>query len=230
MNKLNILILLNLLILSEILNAQDCDFYYPQEIGDEIELQHFDQKDKLIGTSLQKIKDVHTISGGREIVITSTYTDKKGEVAAEGDFSVKCTDGVFYFDMTNYLNQQNMEAYKDMEVEVTSDELDIPKNAQPGTKLKDGKVTMNIKNGGMPLMNMTINIFNRKIEGTETITTPAGTFDCLKITYDSETKMIATIRNSTTEYYAKNAGMVKSESYNKNGKLTSYSILSRLKN
>ena len=80
-------------------------------------------------------------------------------------------------------------------------------------------------------MTMNISITNRKIVGKESVTTPAGTFECDKITSDLtvETKMAIgfTLSFSTVEWLAPKVAVVKSESYKK-GKLQGYSLLAKI--
>ena len=67
---------------------------------------------------------------------------------------------------------------------------------------------------------------NRKVEGTETITTPAGTYNCVK--YSSDTEVSSTMfksKSKSTMYMAKNVGMVKMESYDDKGKLQTKQLL-----
>lgn len=78
-------------------------------------------------------------------------------------------------------------------------------------------------------MTITVNIINRKVEGTEEITTPAGTFSCVKISYDVVVKSIMKISSKVIDWYAKDVGVVRSENYRSNGKLTGYSIMTDLK-
>jgi len=77
---------------------------------------------------------------------------------------------------------------------------------------------------------MNVWITNRKVEAIEDITTPAGTFTCYKISSDVETKMMMKISIKSVEWYAKNVGTVRTESYNNNGKLTGYTLLTDFKN
>jgi hypothetical protein len=67
------------------------------------------------------------------------------------------------------------------------------------------------------------------VDAIEDVTTPAGTFNCVKISYDIETKTFMTMRASGIEWYAKDVGVVRSESYNGKGKLTGYSVLNDIK-
>lgn len=64
-----------------------------------------------------------------------------------------------------------------------------------------------------------INISGAVYMGTETISTTAGKFDCMKISYLKRTKVV--VKASTvrmTEWYAKGIGLVKSEAYDLKGK------------
>ena len=63
---------------------------------------------------------------------------------------------------------------------------------------------------------MSVEITNRKVEGKESITTAAGTWDCFKISYHSKVlvKIIVGIpmNSNVTEWYAPGFGVVKTES------------------
>jgi hypothetical protein len=67
------------------------------------------------------------------------------------------------------------------------------------------------------------------VEALENMTTPAGTFKCYKIASTIETKSMISITTHTVEWMAKDVGVVRSENYNKKGKLTSYMVLTSFK-
>lgn len=77
-------------------------------------------------------------------------------------------------------------------------------------------------------MNMTMEMVDRKVEGKESLTTSAGTFDCYVISYTTEMKMGLNTMFKNKEWIAEGVGMVKSENYNKNGKLMGYSELTKI--
>ena len=60
------------------------------------------------------------------------------------------------------------------------------------------------------------------------MTCPAGTFDCIQLSQKVALKMGINIEAYSKEWYAEDIGMVRSESYTKNGKLTGYSLLTKL--
>ena len=209
--------------------SQDCDFYYPTREGTTLELSHFDKKGKLTGKSIQTIKEVKNLPEGYSVTSEMSFIDEKEEKVFQDEITFRCQDGKFIAEMENYLANMNMEAYANMNLTVESDELEMPTNPQPGEALNDGTITVTIENEGIKFLTMSVHIFNRKVEGIEEVTTPAGTFTCYKISYDTEFKSILSVKASGTEWYAKNTGLIKSETYNKKGKITGYSILSALK-
>ena len=77
-------------------------------------------------------------------------------------------------------------------------------------------------------MKMEMSITNRKVVDEVEITTPIRTFDTYKITAQEDIKMTMLNRSSSsTYYYAEGYGQVKSESYDKNGKLSGYMLLTK---
>ena len=107
---------------------------------------------------------------------------------------------------------------ENMEVSVDSNSLNFPFNASVGDTLDDGYITVSAGSGGVNFMTMTLNITNRKIAGEETITTPAGSFECKKFTYDFDSKMgFVKVRGSAEQWFNKDLIMVQSKTKNKKG-------------
>ncbi|MCB2219244.1 MAG: hypothetical protein KQI35_02530 [Bacteroidetes bacterium] len=210
--------------------AQDCKMYFPADEGTQIEITNYDKKDKVVGSSVQKIADKETSGDDVTLTVSQETFDKKGEKIMEGDFTVSCHDGKFYMDMRNFLDSEAMAAYKDMEVEVDATDMVFPSEMSVGDKLPDASITVTINSSGMTMFTMKVWVTNRMVEAREQITTSAGTFDCLKMSYDTETKMMIKVQSKAVQWIAEGVGMVRSESYNKNGKLEGYSVLTALKN
>jgi hypothetical protein len=131
-----------------------------------------------------------------------------------------------------------MEGMEDVQIVFEGDQLTIPSDLKAGQSLKDLNFVVKIvsDNPAMKAMatNTNVSIKNRKVVGKEKITTAAGTYDCFKMTYDSESTvsimgMKRTMNSSSVEYLSEGAGMVKSESYDEKGNLNSYVELSSFK-
>ncbi len=147
--------------------------------------------------------------------------DKKNKLIYDKDMDMTCNNGIVTLDMTRLIPEEQLQAFKDMNMKLDMDNLEIPEKLEPGMTLDDGSITMS---GDLP-MTMTVNITDRKVESKETITTPAGSFDCYKIVYTVDTKMLMNMKSSGVDYIAEGVGMVRNETYNKSGKLTGYSEL-----
>jgi uncharacterized protein YfdQ (DUF2303 family) len=210
------------------LRAQDCPMYYPDKENTQMEYKQYDKKGGLSGSSIQKITSIKKTAASTEIAVSAESFDAKGKSLGTANLKARCEGGVFYVDMSTYLNMQSTEAYKDMEMSVEGGNLEMPSGMKAGDALKDGNLKMSFSSGGMTIMNMTVSITNRKVEAVENVTTPAGTFECYKISYDIATKVGITMKMNSVEWYANKVGMIKSETY-KDGKLMGSNVLSALK-
>lgn len=206
-----------------------CNQYFQLAEGNEWEMESYNAKDKVTGRQIQKVTNFSGSSDSFTAIVQSTMLDKKGKEVMKGDLEFKCQDGTMVIDMRNFINEEQMQAFQNYEMQVEAENLEIPNTLSVGQSLKDGAVTITATNSPIP-MNMAVNITDRKVVGKESITTPAGTFDCFKITSTSivKTKMgIGMNFNfSTIEWLAPKVAVVKSESY-KNGKLQGYTLLTK---
>jgi len=227
MKSFLLLVLFSGLICSLIV-GQDCPMYYPVRENTQMEYKQYDKKGGLTGSSVQKITGIKTSANSTVAEISAEHFDAKGKSLGTVQLTAKCEAGIFYIDMKNYMSQQSSDQFKDMEMTVEGGNLEMPSDLKAGDVLKNGDLKMSFSNAGMTMMNMTISITNRKVEAVENVTTPAGTFECYKISYDIATKMMINVKMKGTEWYAKNVGLVKSESYNNDGKLMGSNLLTGL--
>lgn len=213
-------------ILSGVIFAQDCG-YYSISKGMVFGYQTLDAKGKVTGTQRSTCLDVSTVGAAILYKIKGEYTDSKDNLTTR-EFEMRCEDGNFYVDMQSFVDPKSMEGFKDMEVSVDANAMMYPSVLIAGQTLPDASITISAATGGVNLMNMVINISNRKVVGSESVTVPAGTFDCYKITYDVETKMMFKIASTVTEYVNMGVGSVKTETFDKKGKLAASTVLVEL--
>lgn len=209
--------------------GQDCKPYIPVSEGSTWEITNYSAKDKETGNAAYELVKKEETSSGTTFTVNFVAYDKKGEETFASKYTAFCEDGKFDFDMAFKMNGAQMEAYKDMDVEVDASKFELPSlDEKPGTALKDGSMTVKIGSGGSTMFTMTVLITERKLEAKESTTTAAGTFECVKLYQKISTKMMVKIETYSREWYAENVGLVKAESYNKSGKLTAYSELTKL--
>jgi hypothetical protein len=220
------LFLISILIISEV-NAQCNNPFYQLKEGTIIQMKSFDAKDKLQSRSDTKVVQFDGSASGYIATIAYQIFDKKDKVISEGEYKLVCENGVIKIDMSSFMPAETMTAFKDMQVEVTMDQLNYPASMSVGQTLNDASMKISTQNSPIP-MNMVFDITNRKVDGKESITTPAGTFDCFKISYNTHSKMMMANMNFTNvEYLSEKCGAVKTETYKSNGKLTSYTLLTK---
>ena len=214
------------------LSAQ-CNDFFPLKENVRYEYEAFDRKEKMT------FRMAHTfinISGSGDNMTATLaqeiFDPKKGDKLSSSELTWACENGVLHFDMKSMSltmdngQQMNM-GDAGMSLDVTGDKLDLPSDLSVGQTLKD--VTYNIKMamGTLTLMNRTFLVKDRKVESQENLTTPAGTFDCYKLTFitmDDKGKNAT----KTATWYAKDAGMIKTENYNDDGKLINRQLLVKL--
>jgi hypothetical protein len=204
-----------------ILKAQET--FFPIKVGTVLIYKSFDKKDKLTGTNKYTIKDVKISGSNVDLTYQCESMDAKDKLLFKEDITIHQKGDILYMDMSNFINkaafQQNGEI--PAELEVKGNNMEIPVNPKPGDKLADANVEMSMKMGFVS-MKMTADVTNRKVEAIEDITVKCGTYKCYKFSCDVVSiAMGIKVTGKSVSWYAKGIGTVKSESYDKDGKLLS---------
>jgi len=217
------LVLLSAISFSTVLMAQNkCQSYFAFDNGAEMEYTTYDKKGTpQLLSSHKVIKVENTADGVLEALVETKSTDEKGKSPIEGQFKMRCKGNTLIMDMTSMLGPQGAGAFANLEVSVTGDDLQLPSNLTPGQTLPDASAQIKAGTGGVSLITMNVTIRDRKVVGKETLQTSAGSFDCIKMTYIAETKMLGTKAIETAIWYADGVGMIRQESYDKKGALDS---------
>lgn len=204
-----------------VVSAQET--FFPTKEGTVLTYKSFDKKAKESGVVRYTIKNVNINGKDLDITYLCEALDPKQSLIYKEEITIHQKGDKLYIDMGNFLNkgafQQNGQI--PAEIQITGNNMEIPLNAQPGEALPDANVTMSMKMGFINLK-MAANVTNRKVEAKEDITVTAGTFKCCKFTSEvAATVLGINTKSKNTDWYAKGIGIVKTESYDKNGKLQS---------
>ena len=204
-------------------SQNSCSKYYPFTEGTTFQITSYDKKGKK-----QSVVDysISNVSNETATFNTTVYDDKGKEITTS-NYNVTCKDDVISIDFNSLISPELFAQYNDMEMDVTGTNIEIPNNLSVGQTLKDADMLMTINIGGMN-MKMNMKLLDRKVEAKESIKTSAGTFECYVISYTTEVKMGIKQTNMAKDWIAEGFGMVKSESYNKKGKLMGYSELTKI--
>lgn len=207
------------------LQAQDCNTFYRFVEDATYEYGFFDAKDKAEGRQLYRVSNVTETTDGLSAEVTTKFIpEKKNQDTFETNSKVLCQNGTLQMDFSMNMPQLTSQ-FSSMEVTMEGDPLTLPAKLTAGESLPDATTKIKTGMNGMNLMSMTLSVTDRKVEGKETITTPAGTFECYKITQTTNIKTIVGKTYQSVEYFAEGVGLVQSETYDKKGKLESKQVL-----
>jgi hypothetical protein len=159
-----------------------------------------------------------------------TMLDEKGKEVITSDYKLSCSENAVHIDYQSLMSNDMLKQFGDMDMDITGTDIELPNDLAVGQNLADANINMKLNMGGVN-MNMNIETVNRKVEARESITTPAGTFDCFVISSETKSKMM--MANNTFPsrmWLAEGVGMVKQETYNKNGKLMGSMLLTQFSN
>lgn len=93
--------------------------------------------------------------------------------------------------------------------------IPLSKHYTPDTPVADSRFSYKLG-----IVKMSMSVSDGKYLGMETITTPAGTFSCLKISYRARAKvMLFSEKVDMTEWYVEGIGLVRREERTTRGKL-----------
>lgn len=213
-------------------SAQDClGTKFKSGMG--FELSTFSGKDKPTGKITYQVKDVHKEGGSTVMDITAQFQDEKGTQRPPYSIHYTCTGNELVADMSGMMLAMQNAGMKDAELKLKTNKLVYPGKMSVGQKLSDGQMEAEMTNSGNTMMTMNMMMVNRYVESKEPITTTAGAFDTYKITSDInlDNKVMGIPIRSTMKMISYRTDHqifdVKSETYNKNGKLMGYTLLTK---
>lgn len=212
-----IMILAAVLITSGSLQAQDCKNFFYLQNNKVVEMSIYNRKGKPDGKCTYTVQEVKKNGSTVSSKVKSEIVSEKGKQLATATTTVKCTGGVMMMNMSMFIPAGNMQQVKNVDATANAVYLDYPANLQVGSTLPDGHFKMNTSSGDGLNSELEMDITERKAVGKESVTSPAGTWECFKITYHSKLKIKVAgigipVNMDMTEWFAPGFGVVKTES------------------
>lgn len=224
-----IILILVVILSGMVLKAQET--FFPTKEGTVLIYKLFDKKDKVTSMLKYTIKHVTINGSNMDITYLCESIDPKDKLIFKEEISIHQRGETLYLDMSNFINKAAFQQEGEIpaNIEVTGNNMEIPLNPTPGDLLPDAHVAMALKMGFIN-MKMTADLTNRKVETIEDLTVKGGTFKCYKFSSDiSSVVMGIKVKAKSAEWYAKGIGTVKSESFDKDGKIQSRTELIEVK-
>lgn len=205
-------------------SQNECNPYMTLVEGNSWEVETYNAKDKYQGKNAYEVVSVE--EDGNTLIATVKFTafDKKDEEVMSDEMTFECKDGVIKMDMSKHIPKETMESLESMNFEIKTESMSMPEKLEVGQQLDEGSVSMSV-DGVIPI-NIKVEVVDRKVESKGTVSVPAGNFDAFKVSSTIKTTGMIKTESKSVEFIAEGVGVVRTESYNKKGKLDSYTVLS----
>ena len=196
--------------------------------GTSLSYENLNAKGKVTAKSKTTYLDIRDSLGATVYDIETVFSKANGDYLSSRKFEAKCLNGKFYLDFKKFETPDAMKQFQDMDVDIYTKDISYPQKLSVGESLPDAILT--ISDVGKSGANTTFVILktNWKVISKESVTVPAGTFDCFKITYDMSIKTSTERNHKVCEYVSTGVGKIKMETYNEKGKLKSSAVLVEL--
>ena len=222
MNKLIISGLYSFALFTQAISQPQCDGYFPFEEGVFFQQTHFDAKGNIMSVVSSTIDKVEAIPSGFEAHVRTSLADERGEAVGEGEYTVRCIHDVFHIHVNNLLNPGMLETYQSMQMTTGGEGIQMPAKLTAGQQLPKGGTRIDVTSEGLAIVTLNFEVLDRKVEGKETINILIGAFECYRIRETVNFQAMFLTRSYTTVgWYAKNVGLVRQETYDQKGQLSS---------
>lgn len=205
-----IIFAITIFVLVIIANAGFAQTYMPEKVGTKITYVDKDAKGKIIQAFRYEITNVEKDDGKTTILFDVVWmNDKFKETGEVYKGKVWSADGYFHTDVRYALgslaSMVNIDSIK-------GHTIILPEHPQNGEKLDDCHIT----GPGINITNTNI-----AVATGQSVTTNAGTFDCIRVDSEDGAQIIfIKVNVSSKQWWKLGVGAVKYESYNKKGKMT----------
>jgi hypothetical protein len=151
--------------------------------GAEIYAKNYHAAGKVMSSTHTKITDVKKEEGMMVAYVEASDTSN-GNRVLDMKYNYKCDGKSIYFDLASMMRS----TAQDQDAKFEASQIEYPIAVTAGQTLPDANGVMSMEKGGRKMI-MKYRYKERKVEGKETITTPAGTWKCFKISNLVEVEM-----------------------------------------
>ena len=184
---------------------------------------------------------IDSASGKKKKAVTTTSIrlksglyDLTNHVLAQQDLTYFCRNDTTFTDGLGEINYEGLKSFRDRLMSYKGTPLPWPNQPVPGSALGEGGAVVQVSSPSVAIAKVKTTIFQRKVvAGPAPVTVPAGTFSCY--TVESRHELATAARADLVlkgggreiDYYDPAVGIVKTEYYDKKGKLAQTRVLSK---
>lgn len=221
-----------------------CAHPFGLSTGQQLEYQLLDDKGKPTGTLRYRVVSIRTDTTAlgkkkkKKKVVTTTVMLKSGFydlsnlVLHQQDLTYTCRRDTVYTDGLGEINYDGLKSFRNRLLVTTGTPLAWPNQPTPGSELPKGGAVVQVSSPSVAIAKVSTTLKARKVlAGLVSVTVPAGTFSCYPVESQRELATAARVdlilRNNSrqVDYYAPAVGIIKTEYYDKGGKLLQSRVL-----
>lgn len=197
--------------------AQNCANYLLLQNNKKIEMTLYNKKGKENGKQVWNISNYQSSGGVTSATVNTEMFNDKGKSISKGSSEMQCSNGALLMNMKLMLTEEQLKQMGESAATAKGAFIEYPSSVKVDDLLKDGSLTIDYTMGGNMTAKMEMEVTDRKVTGKETVTSPAGTWECFTITSTQKlTTRIAgmgiPVKLNVTEWYAPGVGVVKTDS------------------
>ncbi|RAK69929.1 hypothetical protein [Hymenobacter edaphi] len=203
-------------------SAASCEHPFGLDDGTELTYQLLNEKNKPEGLQVLKVARITPHEAAKkapaytEVLLKSSLYDANNRLQRNDEYVYLCRRDTVLTDGRLLLDPAMLRSFRDRRFAFEPVHLAWPNQPTPGA-LPGGKLTVQVSSPSVDIAQVMTSVTERKISGPESVTTPAGTFQCYKVEarYEYVTQARADMARRSVkrvvDYYAPGVGMVRSE-------------------
>lgn len=219
-------LLLTGIFMSFAFKSVNCDGYYAMKKGTKAEFSGYDANNNLTSKTISEVIDSKVVGGKTIATVKSISTNLKKNKVTETSLDVECDGNEVTLNTIKALQENLKKSNQLSQSTANGNNPTFPNVLSIGQTLPEANINISVK--GEINLETNVRIFDRKVIAMESVTVPAGTFNCAVITYTEDTRILFDKVKTYKAWYAKGIGLVKSEEYDKKGKLETRSELTSI--
>jgi hypothetical protein len=224
--------------------AADCAHPFGLREGQNLEYRLLDGKGKTTGTWRYRVLKISTETSTpkksapvetTKVLLKSGLYSPTNRLIAQQDLTYSCRHDTTFTDGLGYINYGSLKSFRDRRLAYQGTPLAWPHQPAAGSRLADGGVVVQVSSPSVAIAKVQTTLRQRKVlaGGPVSVTVPAGTFNCYAVESQREVSTAAradlVLKSSGREidYYDPAVGIIKTETYDKGGKLVQSRVLSK---
>ena len=219
-----------------------CAHPFGLRAGQDLEYRLLDAKGKATGTLRYRVLRLDTDSASPKkhagpvtrVMLKSGLYDLTNQVQQQQDLTFFCRNDTTFTDGLSEINYGGLKSFRDRLLAYSATPLAWPNQPAAGTTLAEGGVVVQVSSPSVAIAKIKTTLKKRRVvSGPAPVTVPAGTFSCYTVESQRELATAARVDlvlksgGREVDYYDPAVGIVKTEYYDKGGKLVQTRVLSR---